>query len=122
MVPPKTWVVGAFNQKPIAFCIPVTTVAGNSNWVTFVHELIPSTKTTTITRLRVLTDAGANPATNQIVRIFNATTAATLLATNANWDGSITLTNLTRWYARFENNASATNAVNVSCSIQGTEQ
>ena len=111
-----------FNQVPLSWGIPITTIGGNSNWVTFVHEKVPSGKTTTITRLRVLNDAGASPETNQIVRIFNATTAATLLSTNANWDGSITFTNLTRWYARFENNASATNAVNVSCSIQGTEQ
>lgn len=110
-------VAGDFNQIPFSFSLPINTINGGSNWITFAHAVVPMGKTVTINHVQSLTDGGSDPGTNQVVRIYDVSNAQTLLATNGNWSGSITITNGLRWYARFENN-SATN-INASASIHG---
>ncbi len=106
-----------FNQVPLSFSLPINTINGNSNWMTFAHGTVPSGKTVTINYVQSLLDNGNAPGTDQVVRIYDATGASTLLATNGNWNGTVTITNGLRWYARFENNS--TTNINVSASIHG---
>jgi len=107
----------AVAQVPMSFSFPINTINGNSNWITFAHDVVPAGKTFTINRVQSLTDGGSVPGADQLVRIYDVTNDQTLLATNGNWTGIITITNGLRWYARFENNA--TTNINASASIHG---
>lgn len=110
-------VAGTFNQVPLSFSLPINTINGNSNWMTFAHGTVPSGKTVTINYVQSLLDNGNAPGVDQLVRIYDATGASTLLATNGNWNGTVTITSGLRWYVRFENNS--TTNINVSASIHG---
>lgn len=105
------------NVIPFSFNLPNQTVIGLSNSVTFAHRVVPNGMTQTVSYVDMLLIGGTSPGVNQIVRVFDATASATLLATNSTWRGTLTITNGTRWYARFENN-SATN-ISVSASVNG---
>lgn len=109
-------VSGVFNQVPLSFSLPVTTLLGTTS-NTFAHQTVPAGKTVTINHVQSITEAGAVPAATQLVRIYDASNGQTLLATNGNWTGTITITNGLRWYARFENNA--VTAITVSASVHG---
>lgn len=109
-------VTAAFNQVPLTFNLSMNTVA-SSNQITFAHATVPSGKTVTINYVQSLNQNGTAPGTNQVVRIYDATAASTVLATNGNWVGSVTIPAGNRWYATFENNSS-TNIV-ISSSIHG---
>ena len=110
-------VAGAFNQIPTTWNMPQANIVGGSNFVTFAHGVVPNGTTQTINFVQSILANGTTPGSNQIVRIFDATASTTLLATNGNWNGTLTITNGTRWYARFENNS--TTNIQATASVHG---
>lgn len=112
-----SWQTPAFpstNRISTSYNLSRMTVGGGSNFITFAHGIVPSNLTLTIRYVQSLVDDGSNPGTNQVVRVFNVTTATTLVVTNGNWVGFVTVPQTNRWYARFENNSTTNIAVNAS--------